>query len=499
MDWQNFLRWEHASRDTIDFKKIYVDLAGDLAAGLLLSQILYWHLPDKQGRTRLRVKHQGFYWLVKARWEWWDEIRLSPRQVDRAVEVLRQRGLVETKVRRFNGKPTIHLRLCYDLFLQALETTQNNRVENPFSPFGDNGGENPLEADLPENEPDELTTEEIRVEKRDHESVKTESPNGENGNHESVNPLTESTSENTTENTHDLHAHARVGFVSESIPEEKRAGEDVLESSQAPEAEPPEEPKLSLPQRQELEFLQRVYPEKYGRPGETRPRPKKATAPVPEPTRNPDTLEPPPPPEPTDAARQLHDQACLLANAYLNRSGKHVGTETLQFLRKQLEETPLTETHIETLRALLAQAPREQLQERDLCQAARLAAAHGDGLAAFVEAGEAAFATKHYLAYAKAWMEGHSTAGASSAGSVWQEVLKQHGPGKFFDLPRQLADALAEPELLRVPDRAVAKFLADEWFNEVSQFTAWLPEVERARDALTRRAKEEEKSTDGKD
>ena len=37
----DFLAWEKASRDSIDFKKIYVDVAGDLIAGLLLSQIIY--------------------------------------------------------------------------------------------------------------------------------------------------------------------------------------------------------------------------------------------------------------------------------------------------------------------------------------------------------------------------------------------------------------------------------------------------------------------------
>ena len=295
---------------------------------------------------------------------------------------------------------------------------------------------------------------------------------------------------------------ARVGFVSESEPEEKPGGGMVLESSKPPEPENPP-PELSTYQKQSLEFYQAVYPEKYGRPGEPWPRPKKAMPPkeVSTPARDPDTLEPPPPPEPTDTERLTHDQTCLLANAYLNRLGRHVGTETLQFLRKQLEETPLTENHVETLRSLLAQAPREQLQERDLCQAARLAAANGDGLAAFVESGEAAFATKHYLAYAKAWMEGHPAAGGNgdAPGSAWQEVLRKYGPGHFLDPRTHLRDALAEEALTRVPDRAIAKFLADEGYNEVYQFMAWLPEVERARDALARRAKEEEKSTDGKD
>ena len=51
-----FLSWEAKSRDIIDFKKIYVDIADDLIAGLLLSQIIYWHLPNEHGKTKLRVQ-----------------------------------------------------------------------------------------------------------------------------------------------------------------------------------------------------------------------------------------------------------------------------------------------------------------------------------------------------------------------------------------------------------------------------------------------------------
>jgi len=45
-----FLEWEGKARDAIDCKRHYIDLAGgDVVAGLLLSQIMYWHLPPKKG------------------------------------------------------------------------------------------------------------------------------------------------------------------------------------------------------------------------------------------------------------------------------------------------------------------------------------------------------------------------------------------------------------------------------------------------------------------
>ena len=48
-----FLAWESMSRDTIDVKRVYCDIAGDLVAGVLLSQLIYWHLPDRNGDARL--------------------------------------------------------------------------------------------------------------------------------------------------------------------------------------------------------------------------------------------------------------------------------------------------------------------------------------------------------------------------------------------------------------------------------------------------------------
>ena len=81
---EHFLLWERASRDTLEVKRIYVDMAGDLVAGLVLSQIVYWHLPNREGKARLRVEREGDLWLAKARAEWWDECRISPKQADRA-------------------------------------------------------------------------------------------------------------------------------------------------------------------------------------------------------------------------------------------------------------------------------------------------------------------------------------------------------------------------------------------------------------------------------
>ena len=118
MNMKRFFRWEKASRDTIDFKKIYVDIAGDILAGLLLSQIIYWHLPDEYGDSKLRVKKEGKMWLAKGRDDWHQEVRLSPKQFDRASDILAKKGIIEKKRFKFNGSPTIHIHLNEEVFLE---------------------------------------------------------------------------------------------------------------------------------------------------------------------------------------------------------------------------------------------------------------------------------------------------------------------------------------------------------------------------------------------
>ena len=60
LSFNDFLRWEEADQDSINVKRMYIDIAGDLIAGILLSQIVYWHLPSKRdGQTKLRVKKEG--------------------------------------------------------------------------------------------------------------------------------------------------------------------------------------------------------------------------------------------------------------------------------------------------------------------------------------------------------------------------------------------------------------------------------------------------------
>lgn len=119
--YQDFLRWEETDYDAINVKRIYIDIAEDLIAGILLSQIVYWHLPSKRdGNSKLKVKKGNKLWLAKGREDWWDECRITPRQFDRAIGILAEKGIIEKKLFRFNGSPMTHIRLIPDALMEHI-------------------------------------------------------------------------------------------------------------------------------------------------------------------------------------------------------------------------------------------------------------------------------------------------------------------------------------------------------------------------------------------
>jgi len=182
-DFHAFLSWEKTCRDTVDFKRIYVDMAGDLVAGLMLSQLVYWCLlPDEKGNSRLRVRRDGHMWAAKSRNEWWDEIRLSPKQADRAIRVLVNRGLVIRKNSLFNGKRTTHLRINWDVFRDAWLRLVS-APEQALDPSECNLDDDPGETSVLTEEPRQCP------------------PQGNPGVDQRSTPITETTAEPTTDNT----------------------------------------------------------------------------------------------------------------------------------------------------------------------------------------------------------------------------------------------------------------------------------------------------------
>lgn len=184
-----FLAWETTSRDTIDFKRAYVDITGDLVAGLMLSQIIYWHLPDKNGESKLRVKKDDRSWLAKKRADWWEECRISARQADRALKILEEKEFVTVKVYKFDGTPTTHISLNTVIFLEAWEIA--------ISRIGD-----------------------MEITKRGY------------GNHESVTSLTETTTENTRDLQNSEIPPEEYFFKPEPAPKPQRTAAERRKSTE---------------------------------------------------------------------------------------------------------------------------------------------------------------------------------------------------------------------------------------------------------------------------
>lgn len=129
----SFLAWEAHSRDTLKIKRCYVDVVGgDLIAGILLSQIIYWHLPDDSGQSRLKIERDGHKWLAKKRLDWWNECRITPKQFDSAIRLLESKHLIKTTIYKFDNSPTKHIRVDWENFLSALAQVVQNPVIAPL-------------------------------------------------------------------------------------------------------------------------------------------------------------------------------------------------------------------------------------------------------------------------------------------------------------------------------------------------------------------------------
>lgn len=168
------------------FRPEYVDrLGGDHLAALMLAQIVYWCSPSKEGKTKLRVFKRGQFWLVKSHVDWQNELRLTRRQSQRCLEVLKKAGLIKTELYRFGGHATVHLQLIADPEQLLLQ---------PDAPLG----------------------------------AGIDAPVGATNVHPQVQLLTETTTETTTESTYALASLApeKQKEVSENFQEEEKFNHD---------------------------------------------------------------------------------------------------------------------------------------------------------------------------------------------------------------------------------------------------------------------------------
>src|SRR6266702_332925 len=90
----------------IAIPRALLTLVGDIKTTLLLGQIIYW--------SDIKSDEDG--WFYKSYVDWEEEIALTKHEVARSTEDLKNVGVVETRVAKIQGAPTVHYRLLISGF-----------------------------------------------------------------------------------------------------------------------------------------------------------------------------------------------------------------------------------------------------------------------------------------------------------------------------------------------------------------------------------------------
>ena len=79
----------------------FIAYTGDLESALLLSQLIYW--------SERTSNPEG--WIYKTYDDWEEETSLKEYSVRKARKKLEKMGILETKIKKVNGNPTLHYRI----------------------------------------------------------------------------------------------------------------------------------------------------------------------------------------------------------------------------------------------------------------------------------------------------------------------------------------------------------------------------------------------------
>lgn len=92
--------------------RLLIDITLDIRSALLLSQLIYW-----SDRTT-----DGNGWIYKSHKDWQTELGLNRYFLDKARDRLIQLGLIEVKIKKANGSPTMHFRVKGDVLGKTLNS-----------------------------------------------------------------------------------------------------------------------------------------------------------------------------------------------------------------------------------------------------------------------------------------------------------------------------------------------------------------------------------------
>ena len=126
----SFQKWHAETNDSLDFKKTYVDMVDDLVAGLMLSQIVSWYLPNQDGPPR--VEKNGMILYVKEHQQWYASCRITKSRARRALTILKKKEVVITEVHLFEQKATTYIRINWEGFMRAFNSATKPSGQKPL-------------------------------------------------------------------------------------------------------------------------------------------------------------------------------------------------------------------------------------------------------------------------------------------------------------------------------------------------------------------------------
>ena len=107
---RNIIQTFSGTERHITIPKVYLELTGDFNSAALLNQLVFWSDETKTS--------DGFF--PKTYKEWEEEIYLSQYQVSRAIKNFKTMGIVETKLKKVDGSPTLHYKVNMEVLLQSI-------------------------------------------------------------------------------------------------------------------------------------------------------------------------------------------------------------------------------------------------------------------------------------------------------------------------------------------------------------------------------------------
>lgn len=119
---QDFLRQRSALQRQVSIKLAFIDLcAGDHMAALMLSLVV-----DQVARPGSSDHPDGW---VRMPWVFtWGRARMTRKKGRQLLNRLVRLGYCQTKVMRFQGAPTLHVRLCEQAFMAAWRGVLNGQA-----------------------------------------------------------------------------------------------------------------------------------------------------------------------------------------------------------------------------------------------------------------------------------------------------------------------------------------------------------------------------------